>query len=322
MNNKQIYKKTLGFSLRRLLWDFLALVAFAGLSTVGYVIGDRAAKNGPIGLLIGALVGLVVLIIVLRFVSFMLKAGQIAMMTRGITEGELPDNVVAEGKKTVRERFVTLAVYFAITGAIKGIFRQLGRLITKLGESIGGDTGGTVGSAISSIMQTIVNYLSDCCLGWIFYRKDEKPAKAACEGAVIFFKHGKTFFKNMGRVFGIGLASLILIGGVFFGGCYLFLSGHQELYANLASQLSEKLAGKTGWLAQALQDPKALPVIFSVIGALILWSIVHSIFIKPFVLTGVLRNYIESGMNDIPSEQSFSELDSKSKKFRKLHDQI
>ena len=45
----------------------------------------------------------------------------------------------------------------------------------------------------------------------------------------------------------------------------------------------------------------------------------HSVFIKPFVLTGVLRNYIASGANDIPGESSFAELDSKSRKFRKLH---
>ncbi len=45
-------------------------------------------------------------------------------------------------------------------------------------------------------------------------------------------------------------------------------------------------------------------------------------FIRPFVLTGVLRNCIESGINDIPTEDSFSMLDSKSKKFRKLHESL
>ena len=69
MNNKQIYKKTLGFSLRRVLWDVLALIGFLGLGTLGYLIGDKAANNGPVGLLIGALVGLILLVLVLRFVS-------------------------------------------------------------------------------------------------------------------------------------------------------------------------------------------------------------------------------------------------------------
>ena len=165
MNNKEIYRKTLGFSLRRVLWDVLALVLLLGAGTLGYFIGDKTANNGPIGLLIGGLIGLVLVFIVVRFVSFMLKAGQIAMMTRGVTEGELPDNVIAEGKKVVKERFATVAVYYAITRAIKAIFNQLGRGVTKLGESIGGDAGGTIGGAVSSVMQTVVNYLCDCCLG-------------------------------------------------------------------------------------------------------------------------------------------------------------
>ena len=45
----------------------------------------------------------------------------------------------------------------------------------------------------------------------------------------------------------------------------------------------------------------------------------HSVFIRPFVLVGVLRNYIQSGINDIPTEESFAVLDGKSEKFRKLH---
>ena len=322
MTNNEIYKKTLGFSLRRVLWDIIALVLLAGLATVGYMIGDKAAGSGVIGLLIGAAIGLVVLIIILRFVSFMFKAGQIAMMTRGVTEGELPDNVIAEGKKVVKERFATLAVYFAVTGAIKGIFRQIGRGITKLGEAIGGDTGGAVGNTVSSIMQTIVNYLCDCCLGWIFYRKDEKPAKAACEGAVLFFKHGKTFLKNMGRVFGIGVVSLLAIGGAFFGIIYAVLSRFPAAYEKLAAELSVKLADETSAIATWLKDPKAIPIVFAAIGGIIIWSIIHSVFIRPYVLVGVLRNYIESGKNDVPSEASFAELDAKSPKFRKLHEKI
>ena len=58
-----------------------------------------------------------------------------------------------------------------------------------------------------------------------------------------------------------------------------------------------------------------------VLAGILVWSFIHSTFIRPFVLVGVLRNYIQSGMNDIPSEASFAELDKKSAKFRKLHEE-
>ena len=321
MDNKQIYKKTLGFSLRRVFWDIISVVLLLGAGTLGYFLGEKYAQNGPIGLLIGAVIGVVALILITRFISYALKAGQIAMMTRGVAEGELPDDVIKEGKKVVKERFATVAAFFAITGVIRGIFNQIGRGITKLGESIGGDTGGAIGGAVSSVMQTIINYLCDCCLGWVFYRKEVKPARAACEGAVLFFKHGKTFAKNMGRVFGMGFVSLLGIGGVSGGIAYFILKG-QTFYEPLAAWMTENLTDTSSWLAQILSNPKTLPIAFAALIGIIVWAIIHSVFIKPFVLVGVLRNYIDSGKNDIPSEESFRMLDSKSPKFRKLHQEM
>ena len=319
MDNKTIYKKTFGFSLRRIFWDVASLIVMLAIATLGYMLGEKFFENGIIGLVIGAIVGLVIMAIFLRFASYRLKAGQIAMMTRAITEGDLPDDVIAEGKRTVKERFATVAAYFAITGAIKGIFNQLGRSITKVGEKLGGDTGNAIGSAVSTAIQTLVAYLCDCCLGWVFYRKSEKAGKATCEGAVLFFRHGKTLARNAGRIFGFGLASLIIIGGVFTGIFYVVLKQFDQALSGIYAAVAEIAAGSDSSIIRILQDPAALPIAFAVILALIVWAMIHGTFIKPFVLTGVLRNYLESGMDDVPEESSFNVLDSRSAKFRKLH---
>ena len=165
MDNMAVYKKTIGFSLRRLVWDLLAMVVLAGCGVAGFMIADKSTNKGLIGLLVGALVAIVIIVVMMRWVSYKYKAGQIAMMTRGVTEGTLPDDVIGEGKRVVKERFMTVAAFFAVTGIIKGIFNEIGRAITRLGESIGGDTGNAVGSAISTVINTIVSYLCDCCLG-------------------------------------------------------------------------------------------------------------------------------------------------------------
>ena len=321
MDNKAIYKKTLVFSLRRLLWDLLTLVVFAALCGAGFLLAAKMADNGLIGLVIGIVVGLVVVIIVMRYLSYRYKAGQIAMMTRGITEGELPDDVLGEGRRVVKENFATVAVYFAATNVIKGIFNEIGRLITKAGEAIGGDTGSTVGSAISTILQTIVKYLCDCCLGWVFYRKGVSMGRATCEGAVLFFKHGKTFAKNMGRVFGLGLVSLLAIGGVFGGASYLIFTNFPGFFQNLSGEIA-KLASEDTQIPEILTNPATLMIVAAVIVGYVFWAIIHSIFIRPFVLVGVLRNYIDSGKDEIPDEESFRVLDGKSKKFREAHAKI
>ena len=231
----------------------------------------------------------------------------------------LPDNVLEEGKAIVKSRFRTVAAFFAVTSVIKGIFNQIGRGLTEAGKAIGGDTGSTVGSAVSSVIQVIVSYLCDCCLGWVFYRSKEKSAKATCEGAVLFFKHGKTLAKNLGRVFGIGLASLVVIGGAFTGIFYLIASQFPQVFSSLFNSIRDVAIRNNGTIPSWLSDPTILTIAISAIAGLIVWDIIHSAFIRPFTLVGVLRNYIQSGINDIPTEEAFAVLDGKSAKFKKLH---
>ena len=319
MDNKEIYKKTLTFSLRRFLWDLGSTIVIIILSALGFIVADKVSNNGMIGLVIGLIVAIVVVAIASHFISYVFKAGQIAMMTKGVSEGKLPDDVYGEGKKIVKERFLTVAAYYAVTSVIKGIFNQLGNAITSVGRAIGGDTGSSIGSAISSVIQTIVRYLCDCCLGWVFYRKDEKATKATLEGAVLFFKHGKTLLKNLGRVFGISLISFVCIGGVFFGITYLICMAFPGAFDALANEVREMIASgeleASNWFAEAGN----LMIVAGAIGGVVMWEILHSVFVRPFILVGVLRNYIESGKNENITEKDFDELDGKSAKFKKLH---
>lgn len=322
MNNITVYKKTIAFSLWRLLWDFLAIIAFFGFTIAGFVIADQTTNYGLIGLAIGAIIGGICTYLILHFVAYVYKAGQIAMMTEGVTTGKLPENTVVAGKEVVKKRFSTVAAYYAITGVIKGIFSQISAGIIAVGKVVGGDNGGTVGSTISGVIDTIVAYLCDCCLGWVFYRKNEKATKATCEGAVIFFKHGKTLAKNLGRVFGIGILSFLIIGGIFGGITFLILQAFPEAMAGLQNEVSEIYINNGDAVPEILKNIVTFDVTCSAIAGIIMWSILHSTFVRPFVLVGVLRNYIASGKDDIPDEASFGELDKKSSKFAKLHSEI
>ncbi len=325
MDNKSIYKKTIGFSIRRLLWDILSLMVLLGLAAIGFLITDKTNNNGLIGLVIGLLIGGVIAFILVRYASYSYKAAQIAMMTKGITEGELPDDIIGEGKRIVKERFITVAAYFAGTRIIKGIFNQIGKAITSVGESIGGDAGGTIGSIISSIIQVIVAYLCDCCLGWVFFRHKVNAGRATCEGAVLFFKHGKTLAKNLGRIFGMGIVSFIIIasifGGITFGILQLFPDAMQALSEEIVSVMVEDGTAIED-IPEVFTNTMALSGILAVIVGSMFWSFIHSTFIRPFVLVGVLRNFINSGIEDMPKEEDFAKLDSKSKKFQKLHTRL
>ncbi len=319
MTNQEIYRKTLTFSLHRLLLDVVSFLVLGGLGVLGFAVAEKAFDQGLAGLAVGLLIGLIALVFLLRYGSYTYKAGQIAMMTKGVTEGELPDDVLAEGKAVVKKRFVTVALFFAATSLIRGIFNQLGKGITNLGEKVGGDTGSTIGSVIDTGIQVVVGYLCDCCLGWMFYRSDVNAARATCEGAVLFFKHGKTLMKNLGRVFGMGILSLLLIGGVFMGIFAAIFSAFPAVFQTLSHEIMEAAVELEQPASELLANPQNVMLLCAGLAALILWSILHSVFVRPFVLVGVLRNYMASGMEEIPSDSAFSLLDSKSAKFRKLH---
>ena len=123
----------------------------------------------------------------------------------------------------------------------------------------------------------------------------------------------------MGRIFGISLLSFLVIGGVFFGIAYLILMNFHDAFVNLSQELTNAISDSGDSASAFISDPNALTITCALIIGVIFWSILHSVFVRPFILVGVLRNFIESGKNDIPGESEFAELDKKSKKFAKLH---
>ena len=322
MTNFQVYRKTLSFSLVEFLVNILLVFIVLGCATAGFFIMNKSTDMAIVGLVIGLLIGIIAAAIISVFVVNRIKAAQIAMMTRGVVDGALPDHSFKEGFKEIKGRFAKITVFFFITNSIKSIFRQLGRGINRIGTAVGGQVGDTVTSAIDSAIQTLIGYLCDCCLGWILFRKEENSFRAGCEGCVIFFKHGKTLIRNIGRIFGMGLLSFILIGAAFTGLFFLLFNLLPQMFNGLANEITEITVRNGGEFPEFLQDPKMLMLMFAVIGGIIFWSIVHSVFIRPFILVGVLRNFMTAGQKDLPTEKDFETLNNKSPKFARLYNKI
>ena len=318
MTNFQVYKKTLSFSFLSTVVNLFALAALGGCTAGGFIIADKYFDRALIGLAIGFAIGVILCIVISIFGSNPIKAAQISMMVKGVTEDELPKNTLSTGFKELNGRFGKITAFFVITNAIKGIFRQIGHGFTRLTSSLGGNVGSNVGSAIDSAVQTVIEYLCDCCLGWVLYRKEENSFKAACEGSVIFFKHGKTLARNVGRIFGIGLLSLIVIGGAVMGISYAIFLQFPAAFASLANEIAAAAARGSVDIPAWLTNPNILSIAIAGIGALVIWSMFHSVFIRPFILVGVLRNFMAAGISDIPTEEDLNDLASKSPRFAKL----
>jgi Flp pilus assembly pilin Flp len=318
MTNFQVYRKTLSYSLVMFLVDIIKLVILVGLTILGFVLFEKFFGMGLAGLPVGLLVAIIAVVLITIFVSNRIKAAQIAMMAKGVTENTLPDHTFKQGFEEVKGRFGSITAFFFITNAIKRIFRQLGRTINRIGSAIGGQTGNTITSAIDSAVQTLIAYLCDCCLAWVMFRKDQNAAKSACEGAVIFFKHGKTLIRNIGRIFGMGFLSLLVIGGAFFGLSYLLFTQFPELFQTL----SNEIIAAGGDIPEFVYDVNMLMIYVAAVLGIVIWSMIHSVLIRPFILVGVMRNFLLAGQKDMPKEADFQEVASKSPRFAKLSESI
>ena len=67
MSNTEIYKRTLTFSLRRLVMSFISLMLFLVLCTVGYAILEKTSDKGLIGLGIGGVIAIIIIAIIAIF---------------------------------------------------------------------------------------------------------------------------------------------------------------------------------------------------------------------------------------------------------------
>ena len=325
MTNFQVYKKVLSFSLLHFVVDLIAFFVLAGCSSAGYFIFDNSTDRAFIGLAIGAIIGIILAILINVFIGNRIKAAQIAMIAKGVTENQLPEHTFKEGFKEIKGRFGKITAFFFITGMIKGIFRQITRVINKVGKTFGGQTGDAITSAIDTGVQVLLGYLCDCCLGWIFFRKDMNSARAGCEGAIIFFKKGKTLIRNIGRIFGMGLLSLLLVGGAFFGILVLIFHFLPRMFVALGVEIVDVVVRNGGAptdVPQWVTNPTILSLFVAAICAFLLWSTVHSVFVRPFILVGVMRNFMAAGQQDMPTEKDFAELSNKSPKFAKLANKI
>ena len=95
-----------------------------------------------------------------------------------------------------------------------------------------------------------------------------------------------------------------------------------DVFAALANEVTEMIASGELEASSWFADANNLMIVAGGIGGVIMWEILHSVFVRPFILVGVLRNFIESGKKTEFSEKDYSELDGKSRKFKKLHEEI
>ncbi len=323
MKNSEIYRRTLKFSVMRLVRTVVCTVVLVALPLVTFlVVGNVPGVDETVLLAatgIAFIVGLVAFYLVAHYGGYLLTAGQVAMITQAVATDELPDDAYTAGKQAVRRRFVTASVYYGIWNVTKAITNEVSSGMNAIARGIDGDNQNGAASVIAGIISAVVGvvleYLNYCSLGWVFLHEEQSAFKATCDGAVIYFKNWKTLMKNSAKVILITLVSLALIGGAFFGIAHLVLGSIEPL---------------TGVLAEidataTLEDGTAVPagtslIVLCAVIALVLWGGIHGAFVKPYILVSVMRRYVEAARSSTLESAEYDKLAGMSKGFKKALD--
>lgn len=199
MKTGTIFARTMKFVWLRLALGMAVTVAsiiiFAITVGVSKLVGAEPVNVA--GLTIWFLLSAIVYGLVMNYAGYMLKAAHIAVVAKAVTTGQIPDNMVEEGKAMVIKRFGATNVYLVLDRLIGGAVRELQKTVGKVGNIFSGVPGmDKVVEFLQTFIGIALGYIDECCLGYTFYKEGEGAFKAGCDGVVIYFQNIKKLLKT------------------------------------------------------------------------------------------------------------------------------
>lgn len=292
MSVSKIYMKTMKFVWLRLgigliitLISLLLLAAFMGIGSL----------FDSTGLLVGFILWLLstagVYQLIMRYVGYMIKAAHIAVISKAVTDQEIPDDMINYGKEMVKERFGTTNIYFVIDQLVSGSVRQLQNTVGKLDLVLGNIPGVSFLISIAKLFIGIaLGYIDECCLGYTFIKPNQGACKSACDGVCIYFQNIKHFLKKA-----VGTTAMV-VGATFVAwlGSYAILGIIFSLF---------NLSG-----------------IFAMLGALLVALVIKNALIDSYMLVKTMATYMEIAPSCEVTYDLYGKLCKLSRKFKKLWD--
>ena len=290
MKTKDIYMKTMKF-----VWLKLGLgLGITALSAVlfGICMGIGALISGDafiIMLCIWMILTVAMYKYIMSYFGYMLKAAHIAVITKAVADGQVPDNMVEAGKEMVKQRFATSNVYFVIDNLISGAVKQLQSKVDAVGNIFEKVPGMEALVSFAKIfIEIALGYVDECCLGYTFLKTEDNAFKAGCDGVVIYFQNAKKLLKNAaGTALVVILAMLVATIVPMF--VLIPICGALNIHA-----------------------------IVGVILSIMISSVIRTAFIDSYMLVKTMKSYMEVAPSTEVSVDIYGKLCKISGKFKQL----
>lgn len=291
MSTAQIYKKTMPFIMARFVLGLIVVGAgiLLALPIIGITMLFKSALFGFIGLFIWlALIG-VVSFIVNHYFAYMIKAGHVAAVTYLAAGETIEGNILTFGKDMVKERFAESNVYFVIDKLIAKSVQAIQSIVGGISSMFKDIPGvSTIVNLLQMFIGIYLSYVDECCLGYTFLNTEESAFKLGADAVVIYAQNWKKLAGSAFKVMLIVIVSSLIVFGISLGICYMPIA----------------LFGLDGNIA--------------VILAFLLTATVKSSFIDPYIMIGMVSDYMAVAVYDEPKVDIEDKLKKVSKHFREL----
>ncbi len=290
--------RTLPYLLLRVVIYFAITIAYVaaigGGGAAGYAVGlggseDFRAQATFIGGLIGfGLVGGLVFFL-REYMLYMVKAGQIAVMTDLLTGRALPleKGQLTYGAERVKARFAEANGLFVLDQLIKAVVRAITSILGAVGSILPGLQG--LASFIGTVIRLSVTYADEVILADIFRKDPPNPWEAARTALVLYMQNRWDLVRN---ALWLAVISWIVTLAVFFA-----------------------MIAPAGVLLYALQDVWGG---FGLVAAIVFAWAFRAALVEPFGVACLMQVYFRITEGQRPDPAIDTQLQHYSAKFRAL----
>ena len=155
--------------------------------------------------------------LVQRYFLYMIKAGNVAVITELIHTGNIPEGKgqIEFGKDKVAKQFVNVNIMFMIDAFVDAIVRALNRIVFKVTSFIPMPGIEHVQKILQAIANFSVGYIDESILSYSFYQRNDNVWASAKDGVILYAQNWKSILKTSAVLaalsYGVALAFFIML---------------------------------------------------------------------------------------------------------------
>ncbi len=282
-----IFGQTLPFvALRLLIYTLAFLVSFLWFGGAFLLFANWPFPAPPwLAFVVAAIVWGSGAKLVRNYVIYLVRAAHVAVITRLVVSGSLPDgeNQLSYGKDLVLQRFLEVSVLFAVDRLVHVVVRAFNRTVFKLVGFLPGLGG--LRKLSQRVLDYSAGYVDEAILSYSLIHPGRNPWHSAREGLILYVQNWRTIL------------------------------GSGAILALLSYAVVAVVAAPGFLVALTLGEPTKQIVMGASVA---LGMIVKFALMDPFALTSVIVNYHLAIANQTPDPAWEQKLATISNKFGKI----